>query len=91
MESTVYSFLADIVNNEVHPPILVGPNNYKIEIRYDTNHRDSFIYYGAKNRLCCYQDGHEILIYHIFSLSSWRVDLADPNSRETIANIFKTN
>lgn len=95
MENTVYNFLVDIVN-EVHPAIQTGINRYTIEIHHNAAQDMGFIYYGNKHNLYCQQVGREIHIAYTLgplrkSPNFWQVDLARPDSRETIANIFRTN
>lgn len=95
MENAVYHFLVDIVNS-IHPPIRIGINRYTFEIRHNTGSisNEAFVYYGNKNNLYCEQIEQELLIRNPFTrdlFHVYRISLADPSSRETIANIFRTN
>lgn len=91
MEKTVESFLIDIVNG-LHLPVQIGPNRYTVNIRYSYGYGEKFMYIGDKTNIFCEQMGQKIRIWvHHPKEYSWFVNLADPDSRETITNIFRTN
>lgn len=92
MENTVISFLNDIVS-DIHAPHEIGPNRYVIEMKGWADPSGTYIYVGNKRHLYCEQIGQELQIFYAkyWSQPIFQIDLADPNSRETIANIFRTN
>jgi hypothetical protein len=91
MENTVISFLNDIVS-EIHAPQQIGPNRFVIEMKGWTDLNGTYIYVGNKRHLYCEQYGQELQIFfRRQSLPYFQIDLARPDSRELIANIFRTN
>jgi hypothetical protein len=91
MENAVISFLNDIVS-EIHAPHQIGPNRFVVEMKGWTDLNGIYIYVGNKRHLYCEQYGQEIYIdYGRTNGPNFQINLADPNSRELIANIFRTN
>jgi hypothetical protein len=94
MENAVKDLLIDIVG-EMHPPQVLGLNRYFIRWRYDITDSDSFRYFGDKHVFLCEQAGRRLYIqyptdYNV-PVPIFKIDLADPTSRDKIVNIFRTS
>lgn len=93
MEDAVISFLNDIVS-EIHKPQEIGPNRFVIEMKGWTDLNGIYVYIGNRRHLYCEQFGQVLCIdYRRYGSTDpiFQINLADPNSRKLIANIFRTN
>lgn len=93
MEDAVINFLNDIVG-EIHAPRRIGPDRYLIEMKGWSDLNGTYVYVGNKRHLYCEQFGQELCIdYGRYNPMGpiFQINLADPDSRERILNIFRTN